>query len=63
MAQTARGDISKVDWSGLALIYLFQGPASMSHSIEKAGAELKSLEREALGPTPAVKLGAKGKWV
>ena len=70
MAQAARGDISKVDWSGFDLIYLFQGPESMPHSIEKAGAELKpgnwleSLELEALGLTPAVKLeGTQGKLV
>ncbi len=71
-AQVQRGDIWQADWSGYGLVYLFQRPESMPRAIEKARAELKpgaylvSLEFEAVGLTPLVKLeGAQGKpvWV
>ncbi len=71
-ARVRRGDIWQADWSGYALVYLFQRPESMPRAIEKARAELRpgaylvSLEFEAGELTPLAKLdGARGKpvWV
>ncbi|MGM9490679.1 class I SAM-dependent methyltransferase [Ideonella sp. YS5] len=65
-AQVRRGDIWAADWSGYDLVYLFQRPESMARAMEKAGRELRpgawlaSLEFEAAGWRPAVRLGAPG---
>jgi hypothetical protein len=39
-AQVRRGDMWTDDWSGLALVYLFQRPESMARALAKADAEL-----------------------
>ena len=39
-ARVRRGDMWRVDWSGLALVYLFQRPESMARALAKADAEL-----------------------
>ncbi len=39
-ARVRRGDMWALDWSGLALVYLFQRPESMSRALAKADAEL-----------------------
>jgi len=36
-----RGDIWSADWSGHALVYLFQRPESMARAAQKAARELK----------------------
>ena len=57
-ASVRRGDIWAADWSGYALVYLFQRPESMARAIEKAtrelqpGAWLASLEFDAPGVAP-----------
>ena len=58
-ARVSRGDLWAADWSGYALVYLFQRPESMPRAVAKAAAELPagawlaSLEFEAteLEPT------------
>jgi hypothetical protein len=39
-ARVRRGDMWALDWSGLALVYLFQRPESMARALAKADAEL-----------------------
>ena len=60
------------DWSGLALVYLFQRPESMARALAKAQAEmapgswLASLEFAAAGTEPTAslqRLGAKPVWL
>jgi hypothetical protein len=54
-AQVRQGDMWAADWSGYALVYVFQRPESMPRAIAKARAELPagawlvSLEFEAVG--------------
>ena len=54
-AQVRRGDIWAADWSGCAMVYVFQRPESMDRAAEKAtrelrpGAWLVSLEFDAPG--------------
>ncbi len=54
-ARVRQGDMWATDWSGYALVYLFQRPESMPRALAKARAELAagtwlvSLEFEALG--------------
>lgn len=71
-AQVRRADIWQADWSGYALVYLFQRPESMPRAVAKARAELRpgsylvSLEFEAPGLAPLVRLdGAQGRpvWI
>ncbi len=40
-ARVERADIWAVDWSGYALVYLFQRPESMARAAAKAGLELR----------------------
>jgi len=40
-ARVRRGDIWAVDWSGYALVYVFQRPESMTRAAEKATRELR----------------------
>ena len=40
-ARVRRGDIWAVDWSGYALVYVFQRPESMARAAEKATRELR----------------------
>ena len=57
-AQVRRRDIWAADWSGCALVYVFQRPESMARAVAKAsrelepGAWLASLEFEAPGLRP-----------
>ncbi|WP_198970591.1 class I SAM-dependent methyltransferase [Xylophilus sp. ASV27] len=57
-ARVRRGDIWQSDWSGYALVYLFQRPESMQRAWRKAAAEmpagawLASLEFEVPGVLP-----------
>lgn len=57
-AHVRRGDIWTADWSGYAMVYLFQRPETMPRAVEKAarelgpGAWLVSLEFEAAALTP-----------
>jgi hypothetical protein len=39
-ARVRRGDMWAADWSGLALVYLFQRPESMARALAKADAEI-----------------------
>jgi hypothetical protein len=61
-ARVRRGDIWRVDWSGYALVYLFQRPESMPQALAKAQDELHpgswvvSLEFEAAGWRPHARL-------
>ena len=54
-ARVRQGDMWSTDWSGFALVYLFQRPESMPRALAKARAELAagawlvSLEFEAIG--------------
>ncbi len=41
-AAVRQGDMWRADWSGLALVYLFQRPESMARALAKAQAELPS---------------------
>ncbi|MFL6665376.1 MAG: class I SAM-dependent methyltransferase [Rhizobacter sp.] len=40
-ARVRRGDIWSADWSGYALVYVFQRPESMARAAQKAARELK----------------------
>ena len=40
-ARVRRGDIWAADWSGYALVYVFQRPESMARAAEKATRELR----------------------
>jgi len=71
-ARVRRGDMWRADWSGLALVYLFQRPESMARAWAKAEAEmaagswLVSLEFAVPGATPQAVLqrpGAKPVWL
>jgi SAM-dependent methyltransferase len=70
-AAVRRGDLWADDWSGLALVYLFQRPESMPRAWDKArrelppGAWLASLEFPVPGVTPAARLdhGPKPVWL
>lgn len=71
-AHVVRGDLWQADWSGYALVYLFQRPESMPRAIAKARAELSpgawlvSLAFEVPGLVPLARLdGAQGQpvWV
>ena len=69
-ARVRRGDIWQADWSGYALVYLFQRPESMERALRKAAAELRpgawlvSLEFAAPGWHCHVRLGdADGKML
>jgi len=61
-ARVRRADIWAVDWSGYALVYLFQRPESMPRAMAKASRELKpgawlvSLEFEAVDFEPVARL-------
>ena len=71
-ARVRQGDMWQSDWSGLALVYLFQRPESMARALAKAQAEmapgswLASLEFAAAGAKPTASLqrpGAKPVWL
>jgi SAM-dependent methyltransferase len=71
-ARVRRGDMWRADWSGLALVYLFQRPESMARALTKAEAEmapgswLVSLEFAVPGCEPTAVLrrtGAKPVWL
>jgi SAM-dependent methyltransferase len=70
-AAVRRGDLWADDWSGLALVYLFQRPESMPRAWDKArrelapGAWLASLEFPVPGVTPTAKLadGRRPVWL
>lgn len=71
-ARVRQGDMWQSDWSGLALVYLFQRPESMARALAKAQAEmapgswLASLEFAAAGTEPTAslqRLGAKPVWL
>ena len=57
-ADVRRGDIWAADWSGFAIVYLFQRPESMARAWDKARRELRpgswmaSLEFEVAGQAP-----------
>jgi len=63
-ARVRRGDLWRDDWSGCALVYLFQRPESMPRAWRKAQAELPagawlaSLEFEVPGHSPTLCLPA-----
>ena len=63
-ARVRRGDIWAADWSGYALVYVFQRPESMARVAAKAGAEmapgswLVSLAFELPGVRPSVRQGS-----
>jgi hypothetical protein len=65
-AQVRQGDIWRADWSGYAMVYLFQRPESMPRAVEKAAAQLQagawlvSLEFEALQLKPTAQYRAAG---
>ena len=65
-AQVRQGDIWQADWSGYALVYLFQRPESMPRALEKArtemaaGAWLVSLEFEIQATQPVAQYTAPG---
>ena len=65
-ARVRRGDMWAADWSGHALVYLFQRPESMARALAKAEAEmapgswLASLEFAVPGVAPAVVLRPAG---
>lgn len=65
-ARVRRGDLWRADWSGYALVYLFQRPESMDRALRKAvqemapGAWLASLEFEAEGWPPHARLATPG---
>ena len=69
-ASVRRGDLWRVDWTGLQMVYLFQRPESMARAVAKARAELRagawlaSLEFEAASLRPqAVHACADGRKV
>lgn len=70
-ASVRRGDFWRADWSGAAMVYLFQRPESMPRAIDKAAAELRpgawlaSLEFEAPGlkPQAVLRAGARPVWL
>ena len=71
-ARVRQGDMWRSDWSGLALVYLFQRPESMARALAKAQAEmapgswLVSLEFKVAGTAPTAALqrkGAKPVWL
>ena len=71
-SRVRQGDMWLGDWSGLALVYLFQRPESMARALAKAQAEmapgswLASLEFSAAGTEPTKVLqrpGAKPVWL
>jgi hypothetical protein len=69
-AQVRRGDMWRADWSGYAMVYLFQRPESLPRAVAKAehelapGAWLASLEFEAAALVPqAVLHGGDGRPV
>jgi hypothetical protein len=69
-AQIRRGDMWRTDWSGYAMVYLFQRPESLPRAVAKAehelapGAWLASLEFEAAALVPqAVLHGGDGRPV
>ena len=71
-ARVRQGDMWQSDWSGQALVYLFQRPESMARALAKAQAEmapgswLASLEFRAAGAEPTAALqrpGAKPVWL
>jgi hypothetical protein len=61
-ARIVRGDMWAHDWSGYALVYLFQRPETLPRALAKAqremagGSWLASLEFEAAGVAPAARL-------
>ncbi|WP_394788904.1 class I SAM-dependent methyltransferase [Rhodoferax sp.] len=63
-ARVRQGDIWQADWSGYALVYLFQRPESMARALAKAQAQmapgswLVSLEFEVAGVEPTTRLEA-----
>ena len=65
-AQVRQGDLWAADWSGYALVYLFQRPESMPRALTKARAELApgawlvSLEFEATGAQTCAQYAAPG---
>ena len=65
-AHVRQGDMWAADWSGYALVYLFQRPESMPRAVAKARAELPagawlvSLEFEALGVQADAQYAAPG---
>lgn len=65
-AQVRRADIWAADWSGYAMVYLFQRPESMPRALAKAksqlrpGAWLVSLEFNALDAAPSAQYRAPG---
>ena len=71
-ARVRQADMWQSDWSGLALVYLFQRPESMARALAKAQAEmapgswLASLEFVAAGAEPTASLqrpGARPVWL
>lgn len=69
-ATVTQGDIWRADWSGYALVYLFQRPESMARAMAKASAELRpgawlvSLEFAVDGVEPTGRLeGVQGRPV
>ena len=71
-AQVRRGDIWAADWSGYALVYVFQRPESMARVAAKAGADmapgswLVSLAFELPGVRPSARLrsfAGHGVWI
>ena len=69
-ARIRRGDMWREDWSGYAMVYLFQRPESLARAVAKAGRELQpgawlvSLEFEAAELVPqAVQHGPDGRPV
>ena len=71
-ASVRQGDMWRDDWSGIALVYLFQRPESMARALVKARAELApdawlaSLEFAVPGVAPSAVLqrpGAKPVWL
>jgi hypothetical protein len=71
-AQVRQGDIWRADWSGYAMVYLFQRPESMPRAVEKAAAQMQSgawlvsLEFEATQLKPAAQYrsaGGKMVWI
>ena len=65
-AQVRQGDIWQADWSGYALVYLFQRPESMPRALDKArtemaaGAWLVSLEFEIQDAQPVAQYATPG---
>ena len=70
-AQVRRGDMWRLDWSGYALVYLFQRPESMARALDKCRREMRqggwlaSLEFEVPGQRAdaVLRAGPKPVWL